>query len=321
MRSINLDQLRALATVVELGSFSAAARQLNLTQPAISLQVRELEQRFGVKLVERVGKAVHATPPGQELIDRAHRIFSECDDVDTAMRRFRDGWIGRVRIGTTNTAMTYLLPPVIRRLRQQQPGIELLITNFATRDTVEQVIQNRLDLGIVTLPVDDTYLRVTPLRPEQLVAILPVNMSEIPDRITPEYAAQQSLVLEHPRAAVHLLVMQWLARHLPLPRTPMHMGTIETMKNLVELGLGMSIVPDVAVATPIPGIVVRPLDPPVACTMALIEHRSKASDKALDMVRSALLDVRDWPRLEAGPPARRSATPSTRTRPARRRAA
>lgn len=318
MRSLNLDQLRALATVIELGSFSAAARQLNLTQPAISLQIRELEQRFGVKLVERVGKAVHATPPGQELADRAHRIFRECEDVDTAMRRFRDGWIGRVRIGTTNTAITYVLPPIIRRLREQHPGIELLITNTATRDTVENVIQNKFDLGIVTLPVDETYLKVTPLRPEQLVAILPADTPDIPDRVTPAYAAQQSLVLEHPRAAVHMLVMQWLARHLPLPRTPMHMGTVESMKNVVELGLGMSIVPDVSVAEPIPGIVVRPLDPPVACTMALIEHHSKPSEPALDIVRDALLAVRQLGAVSAP---RRVVAAMPRRRPGSRRVA
>jgi DNA-binding transcriptional LysR family regulator len=225
------------------------------------------------------------------------------------MRRFRDGWIGRVRIGTTNTAMTYVLPSIIRKLRQAHPGIELLITNTATRDTVENVIQNKFDFGIVTLPVDDTHLHITPLRPEMLVAILPAATPDIPDRVTPHFAAQQSLVLEHPRAAVYMLVMQWLADQLPLPRTPMHMGTVESMKNIVELGLGMSIVPDVAVADPIPGVVVRPLDPPVACTMALVEHRSRPSDRAFDIVREALLDASAFPGRQPAP-----AKPVRRTR-------
>jgi DNA-binding transcriptional LysR family regulator len=298
MRSLNLDQLRTLLEVVELGSFSAAARQLSLTQPAVSLQIRELEQRFGVRLVERLGARVCATAPGQELVEHARRIFGECDVAMSAMRRYRDGWLGRVRIGTTNTALTYALPPIIRRLRQDHPGIELLVTNTATRDTVENIIQNRFDLGLVTLPVDGAHLRITPLRPEMLVAILPAATPDIPDRVTPAYAAQQPLVLEHPRAAVHALVSQWLSRHLPLPRTPMHMGTVESMKNVVELGLGMSIVPDVSVAEPVPGIVVRPLDPPIACTLALIEHRSKSSEPALEIVRNALLALRTMPDLD-----------------------
>jgi DNA-binding transcriptional LysR family regulator len=295
MRNLNLDQLQTLLEVIEIGSFSAAARQLNLTQPAVSLQIRELEQRFAVKLVERLGTRVQATAPGQELAEHARRIFRECDFATSAMRRFRDGWIGRVRIGTTNTAMTYHLPAVIRKLRQNHPGIELLITNTPTRDTVEYVIQNRFDLGLVTLPIDESQLKVTPLRPETLMAILPAAWPDIPDRVTPDYAARQPLVLEHPRAAVHALVMQWLAAQLPLLRTPMHMGTVESMKNIVELGLAMSIVPSVAVQQPMPGVVVRPLDPPMACTLALIEHRSKASEPALAIVRAALLELGGMP--------------------------
>ena len=102
MRNLNLDQLRTLLEVVELGNFSAAARRLNLTQPAVSLQVRELEQRFGVQLIERMGKQAHATAPGRDLIEAARRIFSECEVADAAMRRFREGWIGRVHLGATS---------------------------------------------------------------------------------------------------------------------------------------------------------------------------------------------------------------------------
>ena len=72
------------------------------------------------------------------------------------MQRFREGWIGRVHVGTTLTALTYSLPAIVRRLREQHPGIELLVTNMPTRDTVENIIQNRLDLGLVTLPVEDS---------------------------------------------------------------------------------------------------------------------------------------------------------------------
>jgi DNA-binding transcriptional LysR family regulator len=295
MRSLNLDQLRTLTAVAELGGFSAAARHLNLTQPAVSLQIRELEQRFGVRLLERTGTRVQVTAPGQELVEHARRIFRECDVAAGAMRRYRDGWVGQVRIGTTNTALTYLLPSVIRHLREQHPGIELQVTNTATRDTVEHVIKSRFDFGLVTLPIDEAHLRVTPLRAEMLVAILPASMSDIPDFVTPAWAAQQSLVLEHPRAAVYSLVMEWLAGQLPLPRTPMHMGTVESMKDVVGLGLGMSIVPDVSVSEPMPGIVVRPIAPSVPCTLALIEHRSRRNEPALEIVRNALLELRAIP--------------------------
>ena len=69
-----------------------------MTQPAVSLQIRELERRFGLQLIERLGKQAHATVPGRELVEAAQRIFRECDQVDATMRRFREGWIGRVRL-------------------------------------------------------------------------------------------------------------------------------------------------------------------------------------------------------------------------------
>ncbi|SDR16346.1 transcriptional regulator, LysR family [Rhizobiales bacterium GAS191] len=292
MRSLNLDQLQTLAEVAALGSFSAAARRLNLTQPAISLQIRDLERRFGVRLIERMGREAHATPPGRDLVEHARRIFQECDVAMSTMRRYRDGWLGRVHIGTTLTALMYELPPIIRELRADFPGIDLVVTNMTTRDTVENILQNKLDLGLVTLPVEHPRLRITPLRLEKLVAILPAGTRDVPDVITPDYVAQQSLVLEHERGAVYALVMQWLSKQMPLPRAPMHMGTVEAAKLSVALDLGMSIVPDVAVAQPMPDVIVRPLQPPLPCTLALIEHSSKPNEPALEIVRNALLELR-----------------------------
>ena len=309
MRNLNLDQLRTLLEVVELGSFSAAARRLNLTQPAVSLQIRELERRFGVRLIERMGKQAHATAPGRELVEAAQRIFRDCDLAEAAMRRFRDGWIGRVHIGTTNTAMTYELPPILRRLRLDYPGIDLLVTNMPTRDSVEHIIQNEVDLALVTLPVEAKKLRITPLRPQMLVAILPAGTPDVPDEITPDYVVGQPLLIEYARGAVHALVMRWLSGHMPLHRAAMHLGTIEALKTAVESNLGMSIVPDVAVARHSPDIIVRPLRPPLPCTLALIEHRNKPNEPALEIVRNALLALRE----EA------DATAPRRRKPARRR--
>src|SRR5437879_3498463 len=155
MRGLNLDQLRTFLEVVERGSFSAAARRLNLTQPAISLQIRELERRFGVQLIERLGKQAHATVPGQSLVEAARRIFHECDLADAAMHRFCDGWIGHVRVGTTLSAMTYRLPPILRRLRLDYPGLELVVTNAPTPKSVEGILQNKVDLALVNLPIEN----------------------------------------------------------------------------------------------------------------------------------------------------------------------
>ncbi len=292
MRSLNLDQLRTFVEVVSRGNFSAAGRQLNLTQPAVSLHVRELEQRFGVRLVERVGRQAYATAPGRDLVEHAQRIFRDSEEIESTMRRFRESWLGRVHIGTTLTALTYELPPILRKIRMEYPGIDLLVTNMPTRDSVENIIKNAIDIALVTLPVKEPRLRITPLRPEMLVAIIPADAKEIPEVITPAFAARQSLVLEHARGAVHALITQWLSGEMPLPSRPMLVGTVEAMKTIVSLGLGMSIVPDVAVSEPTPNFVIRPLKPAVPCTLGLIELRNKPNDRALDIVRTALLGLR-----------------------------
>jgi DNA-binding transcriptional LysR family regulator len=292
MRSLNLDQLRALVEVIEQGSFSAAARRLNLTQPGVSLQVRELERRFGVRLVERLGKKAYATLPGRELTLAAQRIFLQCEHADAAMRRYRDGWIGIVHVSTTNTALMYDLPPVLRQLRARHPGVDLHITNMPTRESVEQIVQNKVDLALVTLPVATKHLSITPLRPQKLVAIFPARTRNLPDEITPSFVVRQPLVIEHTRGAVYALIMRWLSRELPLPREPMHLGTVEALKMAVKSKLGMSIVPDVAIAEREVGLVVRALRPPVPCTLALVEHRNKANDPALEIVRKALLELK-----------------------------
>ena len=291
MRSLNLDQLRALCEVLAAGSFSAAARKLNLTQPAVSLQIRELESRLGVRLIERFGKQAHATAPGRDLVEHARKIFAECDAAERTMRRFREGWIGRVQVGVTLTALLYDLPPILRKVRRSNPGIDLVVTNMATRDSVERLLANTLDLALVTLPVKQPDLRLTPLRPEQLVAILPAQMESVPDVVTPAWASRQSLVLEHERGAVYALVMAWLADEMPLAHAPMHVGIIEASKQAVAAGLGISFVPDVAVAKPPPGIIVRPLEPAVPSTLALAEHRNKPNDPALEIVREALMGL------------------------------
>jgi len=243
-------------------------------------------------LIERLGKQAHATIPGRDLIAHAQRIFRECEAVEESMRRFRDGWLGRVHIGTTLTALMYQLPPILRELRSTHPRVDLVVTNMATRLSVERILDNTIDLALVTLPVKSEQLRITPLRPQTLVAIFPTGTKDIPAVVTPEYAAQQSLVLEHDQGAVHGLIMRWLEKQMPLNQAPMHVGITEAAKQAVASGLGMSIVPDISVAAPSSDYVVRPLDPPIPSPLGLIEHRNKPDGPAIEIVRRALLGLR-----------------------------
>src|SRR5215510_1918031 len=125
MRSLNLDQLKAFVEVVERGSFTAAAKELNLTQPAVTHQVQELERRFQVTLVERFGKRAYLTEAGEKLIEHARNLLEEDSRTQVMMRRFGDGWLGRVRVGTSMTVLMYLLPPILRQLKTDHPQLEI----------------------------------------------------------------------------------------------------------------------------------------------------------------------------------------------------
>jgi DNA-binding transcriptional LysR family regulator len=116
------------------------------------------------------------------------------------------------------------------------------------------------------------------------------------------------LLVEHRQGAVHALIMGWLSGGRSLARPPMHLGTIEALKTAVQANLGMSIVPDVSVAGRSADLIVRPLRPRLPCALGLIEHRAKPNAPALEIVRNALLGLRDNGRRKlARAPARKTA--------------
>ena len=118
MRNINLDQIRALVTVQQCGSITAAAVQLHLSQPAVTKQISELEARFRLKVMAKVGRRTLLTPAGIELVERGRHLLEEADAVTAAMRRHSEGWLGRVRIGMSMTMLTHFIPPILRQIRQ-----------------------------------------------------------------------------------------------------------------------------------------------------------------------------------------------------------
>ena len=135
MRSLSLDQLKAFIEVAERGSFTAAARALNLSQPAVTHQVQELEQRFQVALLERLGKRAYPTEAGEKLMEHARHLLDEDAHTRDAMRRFTDGWLGRVRIGTSMTVLMYVLPPLLRQLKSDHPQLEINLKAGLTATT------------------------------------------------------------------------------------------------------------------------------------------------------------------------------------------
>lgn len=308
MRSLNPDHLRSLSEVVAQGSFTRAAKRLNLAQPTVSLQIRELESRLGVRLIDRLGKRAFATAAGRELIERARRIVQETDELLSAMRRHRDGWLGQVRIGSSTSALIYLLPPVLARLRREHPNIELVVTTGTTTGVVERMLRNEIDIGIVSLPVAERLIELVPLKDEEMVAIFAEHTADLPDQVTPQYLLRQTLILEYARAHVRALTTSWLAGDGAEVRPAMELDNLEAVRRMVAAGLGASVVPASVVSEGHAGanVVARPLKPALHRTLALAQRRDKPSDVALAHVREALLSLAEGARAHRIEQMRRS---------------
>jgi DNA-binding transcriptional LysR family regulator len=295
LRGLNLDQLRALATVIELGSFSAAARRLNLTQPAVSLQVRELEDRLGVRLIERVGRTARATAAGRDLLSHAEDLLAAADRAVAAMRIHREGHVGRVHVAAGPTALRYLLPPVVQQLRATHPDIELVMTTGTTNEIIELLLANTIDLGLTALPVDEDKFAVLPVRTDEMLAIFPATEADIPDAVTPQEVARRPLILEHQRGTQVRLSRAWLQAGGFDAKPVLQFNSIAAIKDAVTAGLGMAIVPGPAVthAPPSNSIVVRSLEPPLRRILGLIRRRDKPDDPVLRAVCDVIMMLKD----------------------------
>jgi DNA-binding transcriptional LysR family regulator len=293
MRALNLDQLKALEAVAETGSFTAAANRLNLTQSAVSVQIRELEERFGVRLIDRLGKKAFATEAGQEVIARAKRINAEVEAMADDMRRRSEGWLGRVRFGAAPNILTYLLPPVLKGLRDSHPTLEISIRSGITRNLVGYVLRNELDLALVTLPVDDKGLTLSHWRNDPMVAVFPETAKDVPAQVTPTYMAGWPLILDG-RSQNDRMVRAWIRAAGAEPKVAIELGQPEAIRNVVAVGLGASVVgPEVMhqAAVVAGGAIERPLKPPLIRTTAFAQRRDKPDDDAMRIMREAIMTL------------------------------
>ncbi|MFD2261597.1 LysR family transcriptional regulator [Lacibacterium aquatile] len=279
MRGLSLDQLQSFLDVVETGSFSAAAERRALSQPAISQQIRELEKRLGVRLIERLGRKAAPTAAGSELILHARRVEGSVTELLATMARHGSGEVGRIRLGIGATACIYLLPPILRQLRQQMPGLEIVVATGNTGDIVRQVEDTALDIALVTLPASGRMLDVTPVRLDEFVAVGPAN-GHLPMAVAPADLAGLPLVLYEPGGNTRSVIDDWFAKAGHAPRPVMELGSVEAIKELVGAGLGYTILPAMAVKSA-PSLDVRPLLPALHRTLALVLRKDKQVTKAL----------------------------------------
>lgn len=290
-KTLNLDQLKSFGLVIETGSFSAAADRLGLTQPAVSLQIRQLERKLAVRLVERVGRQAKATPAGAALLLHAQHIETAVENAIDALADHTSGVTGRVRLGTGATACLYFLPGLLRGLREQFPALGIVVSTGNTDDQVRKVEENSIDLALVTLPAAGRSLSVLPVLDDEFVAIGRGDLAPLKARVGPADLAALPLVLFEPAANTRKLVDRWFAAEGLQPQPVMELGSVEAMKEMVAAGLGYGIVPRMSMAGrgAHPGLKTSRLNPGMHRTLAIVIRRDKPVSKALRVVLDAIL--------------------------------
>jgi DNA-binding transcriptional LysR family regulator len=243
MRELNLDQLRTLVAVAELGSFSAAARALHLAQPTVSLHVGELESRLDAPLLVRGARRVVPTAAGAELVARARRLLRDADEAIAVVRRHREGQVGRVRFGCTGGAATHLLPRLVEAFEQRHPRIDVQLQVANSSALMARLFVGDLDLALVAMPQPDyPALQLTPLRRTPVMAVLPARW-KAPAAVTPAWLAGKPLILDEPSTNVYRETMAWFAAAGLRPSVRVEVTINEISRQLVAAGYGAAVLP------------------------------------------------------------------------------
>ncbi|WP_284620495.1 LysR family transcriptional regulator [Aquabacterium humicola] len=293
MRALNLDQLRTLLSVLELGSFSAAARALHLAQPTVSLHVGELESRLGTPLVLRGGPRVQPTPAGDVLAEHARRLLRGADEAVEAVQHHA-GRAGRVRLGSSTGAMVHLLPRLLETLDLALPDIEVQVSVGRSSELMARLFVGELDIALVAAP-QPRYpkIRVAPWRSTPVVAMLPPRW-EAPATITPRWLADKPLILNEPDTHVRRQVMDWFAAGGVLPRPRIEMIYNEVTRRLVAAGYGAAILPFEHPSETLDGrLQVRKLRPALVRRLGVASRAAATLDAPARSVLEAVLAFRE----------------------------
>lgn len=251
MAILNLDHLTTFRLVISRGTFSGAAEALGLSQPAVSLQIRQLEQALQVRLIERTSRGIKPTPAGITLCEHCIKIDAAVGAAVESVSLHSDDITGTVTVGTGATACIHLLPPLLQELRQTHPLLKVDVRTGNTSDIVRGVEENRIDIGLVTLPAAGKCLSITPLGTEEFVIILEKDPAE--QNIKPLSAddlLSLPLIIFEPGSGTRSLIDEWFRDAGQVARPVMELGSIEAIKRMVRAGLGYSIVPRMSVESP-----------------------------------------------------------------------
>ena len=243
---MNLTTLKYLVSIAELGTITAAAEAHYVTQPAVSIRLRKLQDELGLPLVELEGRRVRLTRAGEVVLGYARQfgrleeeLVREISDLEGLDR-------GRIAIGTIDAASAYVLPRVFSEFRRRYPGIEISLEVMATNPLLNELRAGRLDLVVGTLPIEGGGdLEIYPIYTERLLLVAhPTHPLARRRNLTSAALEGQALISFHEGAITRRIVEKVLGSHGVSVRVTMTTDSPEAIRNLVAAGLGLAILPE-----------------------------------------------------------------------------
>lgn len=242
MKHVTLRQLKVFESVARHLSFSRAAEELHLTQPAVSMQVKQLEEQAGLPLTEMVGKKVFLTGAGEEVARHARRVAQQLREAEEALDAIKGVRGGRLSIGVISTAK-YFAPRLLAEFRRRQPGIEINL-NVSNRETVvRQLADNEIDLAIMGQPPQDFPTVSEAFADHPLVFIAsPDHSLAGRKQIAPKLLNDETFLIREPGSGTRATMERFFADAGIAPRHLMEMVGNETIKQAVMAGLGLAFI-------------------------------------------------------------------------------
>lgn len=246
MINITLKQLRYFEALARHGHFGRAADDCAISQPALSMQIKELEEVLGAPLFERTARQVSLTGFGEEAVERARKILRSADELGDLARASKGKLEGRLRIGVIPTIAPYLLPQVVGRLTRLYPGLDIHIRETVTPKLIQELTDGRLDTAILALPVSEPGLTETPLFEENFVLVRPGTEANLPVPCADSLREMRLLLLEEGHC-FRDQALSFCNIQTGRPREVLDASSLSTLVQMVNAGMGVTFIPEMAV--------------------------------------------------------------------------
>jgi DNA-binding transcriptional LysR family regulator len=240
---MNLNLLRIYVAVVEARGFSRAAEALDISQPAASKAVKELESQLDTVLLERQGRSFQLSEPGRMLFDYGRSIFALEREADEVIRSFGALDRGQLTIGASTTIATYWLPPYLAKFHERYPGISLRLVSANTAHIAEQLLECGIDVALVEGPVADTRFETRPWCEDEMVVIVSREHPLPDDVIAPAALAEHLWVVRERGSGSREATDSILAGLGIVPPQTIEVGSNEAIVQTVAAGAGLGLVP------------------------------------------------------------------------------